>query len=95
MTRVLTELVRYVARLVGAVLTSTALVFLAIEISIPGGFRAVLFPNGFNRDSATRPQPAKVATTQIAQTNRVAIVSPCGLGPLTSALNMGSRTGGA
>lgn len=51
MNRVLTELVRYVARLVGAVLTSTALVFLAIEISIPGGFRAVLFPNGFNRNS--------------------------------------------
>lgn len=51
MTRVLVELSRYAARLVGAVLTSAALVFLAIEMSIPGGFRAVVFPNGVNRDS--------------------------------------------
>ena len=37
-------------RLSGALLTANALVFLAIEMSIPGGFRAVLFPNGFNTD---------------------------------------------
>lgn len=50
MRRLGAELFRYGVRVVGALLTANALVFLAIEISIPGGFRAVLFPNGFNTD---------------------------------------------
>lgn len=50
MRRASIELIRYVARLAGALLTANALVFLAIEMSIPGGFRAVVFPNGYDTD---------------------------------------------
>ena len=50
MRRLAAELVRYSGRVIGALLSANALVFLAIEISIPGGFRAVLFPAGFNTD---------------------------------------------
>lgn len=50
MRRLAAELVRYGGRVIGALLSANALVFLAIEISIPGGFRAVLFPSGFNTD---------------------------------------------
>lgn len=52
MQRVVAEFIRFVARLAGAVLAANALVFLAIEVSIPGGFRAVLFPNGIDPQSA-------------------------------------------
>lgn len=52
MIRFFVELVRYFARLIGSILTASALLFLAIEVSIPGGFRAVLFPNGFNPNSS-------------------------------------------
>ena len=50
MQRLAAELVRYSGRVIGALLSANALVFLAIEISLPGGFRAVLFPAGFNTD---------------------------------------------
>ncbi len=50
MRRLAAELVRYGGRVIGALLSANVLVFLAIEISIPGGFRAVLFPSGFNTD---------------------------------------------
>ncbi|MDG1878692.1 MAG: ABC transporter permease [Acidimicrobiales bacterium] len=50
MRRLAAELFRYGGRVIGALLSANALVFLAIEISIPGGFRAVLFPGGFNTD---------------------------------------------
>ncbi len=50
MQRLAAELFRFSGRVIGALLSANALVFLAIEISIPGGFRAVLFPAGFNTD---------------------------------------------
>jgi len=48
MRRLAVELFRFGTRLIGALLVANALVFAAIEMSIPGGFRAVLFPSGFN-----------------------------------------------
>lgn len=50
MRRLAAELFRYGGRVIGALLSANALVFLAIEISIPGGFRVLLFPAGFNTD---------------------------------------------
>ncbi|MCP5030050.1 MAG: ABC transporter permease, partial [Actinomycetia bacterium] len=40
---------RLVARLVTMSVIATILVFVAIEVSIPGGYRAVVLPNGVNR----------------------------------------------
>lgn len=41
-------LIRFVARLVGTTLATTFLVFAAVERSIDGGFRTVVFPAGFD-----------------------------------------------
>lgn len=46
------ELARFAARMVATVLGAAFLVIVAIEISIPGGFRAVMLPTGANPNSA-------------------------------------------
>lgn len=43
--------VRFVTRMVATVLACTLLVFVGLEISIPQGFRAVVFPAGLPEDS--------------------------------------------
>ena len=48
------ELARFAARMVATVLGAAFLVIVAIEISIPGGFRAVMLPSGANPNSADR-----------------------------------------
>lgn len=50
-SRPLRAMFRLVRRLVGTIAVATFAVFLAVEISIPGGFGAVLLPNGVNRSS--------------------------------------------
>ena len=43
---------RSVLRSLGAMYAATLLVFVAMELSIPGGYRTVVFPNGYNPDNA-------------------------------------------
>lgn len=45
------EIARYVLRLAGTVAGASLAVFLLIDLSIPGGFRAVVFPSGPRPDS--------------------------------------------
>lgn len=47
----MTTLLRLVRRVVGTLLTTTFLTFFAIEISIPGGFKAVVLPSGMPESS--------------------------------------------
>jgi peptide/nickel transport system permease protein len=49
--RLAKEIARYVLRLAGTIAGASLAVFLLIEISISGGFRAVVFPSGPNLSS--------------------------------------------